>query len=119
MEQRHGHHHYHYAARSIILAMTDVFINVKENFMQVNLTWTTPSTRIDGTPLALTDIQATNVFRNGSVVGSPITVSGAMMFTDISPLTGSNDYEVETVTIDGLVSAPSNIVTIVVMGRDS
>lgn len=82
--------------------------------MQVNLTWTTPTTRIDGTPLALTDIAATNVSRNGSIIGSPIAVSGAMAFTDSTPLTGSDVYTVDTVTTDGLVSADSNAVTITV-----
>ena len=82
--------------------------------MQVNLTWTTPSTRIDGSALALTDIKATNVSRNGTIIASPITVAGAMAFTDSTPLTGSDVYTVDTVTTDGLVSADSNTVTIAV-----
>jgi hypothetical protein len=117
MKHRHKHHHHHHhrrAASTVSLAMTSVFINVKENFMQVNLTWTTPTTRIDGTPLALTDIAATNVSRNGTVVGTPIAVTGAMAFTDSTPLTGSDVYTVTTVTTDGLVSADSNAVTITV-----
>jgi hypothetical protein len=83
--------------------------------MQVNLTWSTPSTRADGTTaLALTEIQATNVRRNGAIIGTPAAISGAgaMAFSDTTPLTGSDVYTVETVTTDGFVSALSNAVTI-------
>lgn len=80
--------------------------------MQVNLTWTTPATRIDGSPLALTDIQATNVRRNGVVIATPVAIAGTMAFSDTTPLTGSDTYVVETVTTDGLVSAASNAVSI-------
>ena len=89
MRHRHRHHHHPRAASPIVLAMTSVFINIKENFMQVVLTWTTPATRIDGTPLALTDIAATRILRNGTDLAKVIAVTGAMTFTDSSPLTGS------------------------------
>ena len=79
--------------------------------MRVDLTWTTPTTRVDGTALAITDIQATNVLRNGTIIASPVTVA-AMAFSDTTPLTGADVYTVEVVTTDGLVSAESNAVTI-------
>jgi hypothetical protein len=112
-KKRH-HHHHHHAASAVVLSMTNVFINLEEKFMQVNLTWTTPSTRIDGTPLALSDIQATRVLRNGTDLAKVVAVTGAMAFTDSTPLTGSDVYEVVTDTTDGLVSADSNAVTITV-----
>ncbi len=83
--------------------------------MQVNLTWTTPTTRQDGSALALTDIQATNVSRNGTIIASPVAISGTMNFSDTSPLTGDDTYTVETVTTDNLTSGPSNAVTITVV----
>ena len=82
--------------------------------MQVNLSWTTPTTRVDGSPLALTDIQATNVRRNDVIIASPVAISGTMNFSDTTPLTGDDTYTVETVTTDNLVSAQSNAVTITV-----
>lgn len=85
--------------------------------MQVNLTWTTPAFRADGTtPLLLTEIQATNVRRNGAIVGTPVAIAGAgaMAFSDTTPLTGTDTYTVETVTTDGFVSALSNAVVITV-----
>jgi hypothetical protein len=94
--------------------VNSIIFNLRNHDMQVNLTWTTPTSRIDGTALALTDIAATNVSRNGSIIGSPIAVTGAMAFTDSTPLTGSDVYTVDTVTTDGLVSADSNAVTITV-----
>ena len=108
------HHHHFIPASAVTLVVNSIIINLLEKTVQVNLTWTTPSTRIDGTPLALPDIAATNVSRNGTIIGSPIAVAGAMAFTDSTPLTGSDVYTVDTVTTDGLVSADSNAVTITV-----
>jgi hypothetical protein len=112
--KRKHHHKQFYPARAVTLVVNSIIIHLQGNNLQVNLTWTTPSTRIDGTPLALTDIASTNVSRNGTIIGSPIAVVGAMAFTDSTPLTGSDVYTVDTVTTDGLVSADSNAVTITV-----
>jgi hypothetical protein len=98
----------------VTLVVNSIIINLLENFMQVNLTWTTPTTRIDGTALALTDIAATRVLRNGTDLAKVVAVTGAMAFTDSTPLTGSDVYEVVTDTTDGLTSADSNAVTITV-----
>jgi hypothetical protein len=106
------HHHQFHPARAVTLVVNSIILS--EKCMQVNLTWTTPTTRIDGSPLALTDISVTNVSRNGAVIGTPTAVAGAMAFTDSTPLTGSDIYTVTTVTTDGLTSADSNAVTITV-----
>jgi hypothetical protein len=103
------------SAEQIALSIESVVINQEFHTMQVNLTWTTPALRADGTtPLALTEIQATNVRRNGTIIGTPTAVTGAMAFSDTSPLTGADVYTVETVTTDGFVSKLSNAVTITV-----
>lgn len=100
-------------AAAVTLIVNSIILNLFKGYtVQVNLTWTTPSTRIDGSPLAITDIAVTNVIRNGAIIGSPLAIVGAMAFTDSTPLTGSDVYTVETVTTDNLVSAQSNAVTI-------
>ncbi len=114
MRAMHRHRHRFHPARAVTLLVNSIILDLLEKHMQVNLTWTTPSTRIDGTALALTDIAATNVSRNGVIIGSPIAVAGTMAFTDSTPLTGSDIYTVDTVTTDGLVSADSNAITITV-----
>lgn len=101
----------------VALIVHSIVFTLKQNgeiLMKVNLTWTTPITRLDGSPLALADIKATNVSRNGVIIASPIAVAGVMTFSDSTPLTGSDAYVVDTVTTDGLVSADSNEVTITV-----
>ena len=113
-KHRHHHHPHPRAASAIVLLVDSIIIDLKENTMQVTLTWTTPATRIDGTPLALTDIAATRILRNGTDLAKVVAVTGAMTFTDSTPLTGSDAYEVVTDTTDGLTSADSNVVTITV-----
>ena len=117
-KRRHHHHHHPRAPSAIVLLVDTITINLKENTMNVVLTWTTPTTRIDGTPLALTDIAATRVLRNAADLAKVVAVAGAMTFTDSTPLTGSDVYEVLTDTTDGLTSADSNSVTITVPGAN-
>lgn len=111
-------HHHHRPAEEVVLLVQEIIIDLGARIVQVNLTWTTPSIRIDGSPLALTDIARTEVKRNGLVIGTPLAVTGAMTFTDSTPLTGSDVYTVDTVTTDGLVSADSNAVTITVLAAN-
>jgi len=111
------HHHPKQSAAAIILVMAEVIILVKEKFMQVNLKWTTPAFRADGTtPLTLAEIAATNIFRNGAALATVNAVDASLplgnVFSDTTPLTGSDTYVVETVTTDGFVSADSNSVVI-------
>ena len=87
--------------------------------MQVNLTWTTPATRSDGSPLTVGEIQQTRVSRNGTVIATPTAVDGVMTLTDSGPIAGANVYDVTTVTTDGQVSAPSNSVSVTVTAAAS
>lgn len=112
--ERRRHHRPRPAAR-VAINFVNVTINLEFRTMQVNLTWTTPVLRADGTTaLPLSEIQATNVRRNGTIIAAPVAISGTMAFSDTTPLTGTDVYTVETVTTDGLVSAPSNEATITV-----
>lgn len=85
--------------------------------MKVTLKWTTPAFRADGTtPLALTEIQATNILRNGvqlaQVNAADSSLPQGNSFDDTTPLTGADTYVVETVTTDGFTSGDSNAVII-------
>jgi hypothetical protein len=114
----HRHHHHHpHAAAAIVLLVSSVQINLKGNSVNVTLKWTTPAFRADGTTaLALTEIQATNIIRNGVLLASVNAVDSSLpagnSFSDTTPLTGADTYVVETVTTDGLTSGDSNAVII-------
>ena len=117
LQYRDGCHHRHGPAMYVELVMKRVDLTISPQgtiSMKVTFTWTTPATRLDGTPLALTDIKTTNVSRNGAVIASPVAVAGVNTFVDTTPLTGSDAYTVDTVTSDGLVSADSNSVSVTV-----
>lgn len=116
---RHHKHCHHEAAEAIVLVVSSVDINLEENSMKVTLTWTTPKFRADGvTALALNEIKTTNVSRNGVVLASVDAVDSSLplgnTFVDTTPLTGDDSYTVDTVTVDGFVSADSNVVDITI-----
>lgn len=118
-KHRHHKHHHHGAAAAIVLVVSSIVINTKENFMKVTLTWTTPKFRADGvTPLTLAEIKTTNVNRNGVAIASVNAVDASLplgnSFVDTTPLTGADNYTVDTVTTDGFVSDESNEIDIVV-----
>ena len=116
--RHHHHHHHHRAASGVVLAITDIVIDTQENLMNVTLTWTTPTTRIDGSSLALTDIASTVVLRNDLELTTVVAVAGTNTYVDTTPLTGVDEYEIVTVTTDGLRSAESNAVIITVVAAN-
>jgi hypothetical protein len=83
--------------------------------MNVTLTFTAPVTRKDNTPLALTDIDHFSLTRNGTEIQKLSPTGPVITATDATPLTGSDDYEVFTITTDTFVSPASNdaIVTVI------
>lgn len=75
------------------------------------LTWTPPTTRTDGSPLAATDIASASVFDSLSPTpATPIgTVVGALGTFTTGPLSaGVHIFTVTTTDTNGDVSAPSN-----------
>lgn len=89
----------------------------------VDLTLTLPTTRVDGTALANTQIQSVTILRDPAT-GTPATLttltgpfSGATaLFTDVSPATGSDVYSffvTDTAGTQGLTSPP---VTVTIAG---
>ena len=83
--------------------------------MNVTGQFTAPTTRKDGTPLALDDINFFSLTRNGTEIQKLSPTAPVISWTDDTPLTGSDDYEVFTITKDGFTSDASNdaIVTVV------
>ena len=84
----------------------------------VTLTATVPTTRKSGAALALTDIDHIALFRNGTQIDQTLPTGPTVSFTDSSPLTGNDDYTVETFTKDGFVSDPSNDAIVTVAAAD-
>ena len=84
----------------------------------VTLTGTVPTTRKSGASLALTDIKNLALLRNGTQIDSVVPTGPKFQFIDTSPLTGNDDYVVETFTNDGFVSDPSNDAIVAIAGAD-
>lgn len=84
----------------------------------VTLVATVPTTRKSGAPLALSDILRIELSRNGAVIDAVVPSGPTVSFTDTSPLTGSDDYNVVTLTTDGLTSDPSNDAIVSIAGAD-
>jgi len=85
---------------------------------KVTLTATVPTTRKSGASLALTDIDHIALFRNGTQIDQAVPSGATVQFVDSSPLTGNDDYTVETFTKDGFVSDPSNDAIVTIAGAD-
>ncbi len=84
----------------------------------VTLTATVPTTRKSGATLALSDILRIELSRNGAVIDSIVPTGATVQFTDTTPLTGNDDYNVETLTVDGFISDPSNTATVTIAAAD-
>jgi hypothetical protein len=83
---------------------------------------TLPTTRVDGTALALTQIQSATILRDpgtGPVILTTLAgpFSGATaLFTDVSPATGSDIYSFYVTDTAGTVGVTSLPVTVTVVG---
>lgn len=94
---------------------SNIILNLENLTMQVNLTWTTPTLRADDTTaLALTDIKQINLNRNGVLLANPTPILATMAFSDTTPLSGADSYDVEYVDQQGFISKPSNTVSVTV-----
>lgn len=77
--------------------------------------FTAPVTRKSGAALALTDIDHFSLTRNGVEIQKLAASGPTINWTDTTPLTGADAYDVFTITKDGFISDTSNdaVVTIV------
>lgn len=88
--------------------------------MNVTGTFSIPTTRKSGAPLAPTDIDHFSLRRNGVEISKLAVPAGAQVsWTDTSPLTGLDTYEVFTITKDGFISDPSNDAVVTVATADA
>jgi hypothetical protein len=81
-------------------------------------TFTAPVTHKSGAPLVLTDINFFSLTRNGTEIQKLAPTAAVISWSDLSPLTGSDTYEVTTVTLDGFTSDPSNSAVVTVATAD-
>lgn len=87
--------------------------------MNVTGTFSIPTTRKSGAALAPTDIDHFSLHRNGTEIQTlPVPASSTVSWTDTTPLTGSDDYQVFTITKDGFISDPSNDAVVAVAASD-
>lgn len=91
-----------------------------DTVMNVTGTFTQPTTRKSGAPLANTDIDHFSLRRNGTEIQVfvPNANQPQISWTDASPLTGTDTYEVFTITKDGFISDPSNDAVVAVAAAD-
>lgn len=120
--RRHRHHHHCHPNRSPVrsmLGITRLQLTVGNPIMStVTLTATVPTTRKSGASLSLSEIARIELSRNGQVIDSLVPTGPTVTFTDNSPLTGNDDYNVETLTTDGFISDPSNTATVTIATAD-
>lgn len=81
-------------------------------------TFTAPAERKSGAVLALTDINFFSLTRNGIEIQKLAPTAAVISWSDLSPITGSDTYEVTTVTLDGFTSVPSNDAVVTVATAD-
>jgi hypothetical protein len=86
--------------------------------MNVTGTFTAPVTRKSGTALALTDIDHFSLRRNGTEIQVIAPTAATLSWTDATPLTGTDTYDVFTITRDGFISDSSNDAVVTVAAAD-
>jgi hypothetical protein len=106
----HLHHHHSPPVPAHIYAL-DVHIRYHRNRRRhtvatVTLTWTAPTTRVDGSPLAPEQIAGTHIFDGTSEIGA--AQGAANTFTTGVLPAGEQVFTVVVHDTDGNASAPSN-----------
>lgn len=81
-------------------------------------TFTAPTTRKSGAALALTDIDHFSLRRNGTEIQTLAPSGPVISWSDLTPLTGTDTYDVFTVTKDGFISDSSNDAVVTVASAD-
>ena len=88
-------------------------VNRSNNMATATLTWSNPTTRVDGSPLAAADILRVEVF---DTTASGVTSFGfaTSPFTTPTLTVGDHSFTVVVTDTTGHVSAPSNNATVTV-----
>ena len=125
MQTARGHHipphhgrcrHDKYSPRAVVLGLTRILIKGKH--MNVTGTFTAPTKRKSGADLALTDIDHFSLTRNGVEIQKLAPSGPTISFTDNEAITGTDVYNVFTLTKDGFISDTSNDATVIVAQAD-
>jgi hypothetical protein len=121
--RRHHKHDPHVPARAIrdlsfnaIALSRD--LNTGALIVKVTGTFTAPVTRKSGAPLALTDIDHFSLQRNGVEIQTIAPSASVLSYTDTTPLTGADKYDVFTITKDSFISDSSNDATVTIAAAD-
>lgn len=114
----HCRRHPHSSARAGHLCLVNVHIQGTKIMPTVNGTFTFPTTRKSGAPLALGDINFASLTRNGVEIDKLAPSAATVNWTDNSPLTGSDVYEAVVITNDGFQGDASNSASIVIAAAD-
>lgn len=120
--ERHHHRPHRYsAARAVTdLRFSRVELSFNNTYFKVIIvmknsgTFTAPVARKDGTPLTLPEIDHFSLTRNGVEIQRIPPTDAVINWSDTTPITGSDDYEVFTITTDGFISDASNDLVITV-----
>lgn len=119
---RHRHHHPWTPARAITtLGLTKVSLTFTPQgkiMSTVQGQFTAPTSRKSGQPLALTDIDHFSLTRNGTEIAKLPPSGTVINFTDSTPLTGTDTYDVFTITKDNFISDTSNDAAVIVATAD-
>jgi hypothetical protein len=126
--EHHRHHHHHHRAPLSAPELADITITFKESTMAsiagsnvpvIALTATLPTTRVDGTAAALSEIASITFLRDSgsgpSPLGSPVAgpFSGpTVSASDASPATGTDTYSffaTDTAGTQGVTSPPVSV----------
>lgn len=86
--------------------------------MNVTGTFTWPTQRKSGAALALTDIDHGSLTRNGVEIQKIAPSNPTANWIDNTPITGTDVYDLFTITKDGFISDTSNDATVIVAQAD-
>lgn len=113
-----GHHHT--AAVAVFLSFDKVVIHQIEGKLMATVsgTFTAPVKRKSGADLALTDIDHFSLTRNGSEIQKLTPSAPVISWSDATPLTGNDTYDVFTITKDGFISDSSNDAAVIIAAAD-
>jgi hypothetical protein len=116
---RHHKHPNHHPARGL-LGLTHVQITTIGSIIMSSVTgtFTAPTTRKSGAALALTDINFFSLQRNGAEIQKLAPIAPIISWSDLTAITGTDTYEVLTLTLDGFTSDPSNAAVVTVVAAD-
>lgn len=81
-------------------------------------TFTAPTTRKSGAALTLPEIDHFSLQRNGAEIQKLAPTGAVISWSDLTPISGSDTYDIFTITLDGFTSSSSNDAVVTVVTAD-